>query len=90
MMMIAREPLAKSEVEIIMATVATVLVSASRMVSGEVMPNFEAIAEQNEMSFAQKRKDVALCKHCSQVKMPLRRRSKKPPRRFAICNRFQK
>jgi hypothetical protein len=36
MTIVAREPLAKSEVEIIMATVATVLVSASRIVAGEV------------------------------------------------------
>jgi len=59
MMMIARETLAKSEVEIVVSTVATLLVSASRMISGEVVPNFEAIVEQNEMSFAQKRKDVS-------------------------------
>ncbi len=59
MTIVAREPLAKSEVEIAMANVATMLVSASRMISGEVVPNFEAIVEQNEMSFAQKRKDVS-------------------------------
>lgn len=58
-MIVAREPLAKSEVEIAVANVATLLVSASRMVSGEVMPNFEAIVEQNEMIFAQKRKDLS-------------------------------
>ncbi|MFN3345658.1 MAG: hypothetical protein ACK412_08410 [Chloroherpetonaceae bacterium] len=58
MTIVAREPLAKSEVEIAVANVATLLVLASRVVSGEVVPNFEAIVEQNEMSFAQKRKDV--------------------------------
>ncbi|MFN3561565.1 MAG: hypothetical protein ACK4XM_06630 [Chloroherpetonaceae bacterium] len=58
MTIVAREPLAKSEVEIAVANVATLLVLASRVVSGEVLPNFEAIVEQNEMSFAQKRKDV--------------------------------
>ncbi len=58
MTIVAREPLAKSEVEITIATVSTMLVSASRIVAGEVVPNFEAIVEQNEMSFAQKRKDV--------------------------------
>ncbi len=58
MTIVAREPLAKSEVEIAIANVATMLVSASRMISGEVVPNFEAIVEQNELSFAQKHKDV--------------------------------
>ncbi len=59
LMIIAREAsLAKSEVEIVAANIATLLVSASRMVSGEVVPNFEAIVAQNEMSFAQKRKDM--------------------------------
>lgn len=59
-MIVASESLAKSEVEISVATVASLLVSASRMVSGEVLPNFEAIVEQNEMSFAQKRKDISV------------------------------
>jgi hypothetical protein len=62
MTIVARETLAKSEVEIVVSTVATLLVSASRMISGEVVPNFEAIVEQNEMSFAQKRKDVSTVK----------------------------
>ncbi len=59
LMMIAREASpAKSEVEIAVANIATLLVSASRMVSGEVVPSFETIVAQNEMSFAQKRKDM--------------------------------
>jgi len=58
MTIVTRESLAKSEVEIAVANAATMLVSASRMISGEVVPNFEAIVEQNELSFAQKRKDV--------------------------------
>jgi hypothetical protein len=60
MMIVASESLAKSEVEISVATVATLLVSASKMITGEVLPNFEAIVEQNEMSFAQKRKDISV------------------------------
>lgn len=59
-MIIARETsLANSEAEIAISNAATLLASASRMISGEVVPNFEAIVEQNEMSFAQKRKDVS-------------------------------
>ncbi len=58
-MIVAGDMLAKSEAEITVANIATMLVSASRMISGEVVPNFEAIVEQNEISFAQKRKDVS-------------------------------
>lgn len=60
MIVVTREPgaLAKSDASITFENVAGIVLAASRIIEGEALPNFEDIVAQNEISFAQKRRDI--------------------------------
>lgn len=60
MIVVTRESgaLAKSDASITFENVAGIVLAASRIIEGEALPNFESITAQNEISFAQKRRDI--------------------------------